>query len=255
VVLPALTVEHGADDHLPFVGPVVLAMAILADALAAMALKVERGGVKEHDLDIGKQVAAAAEQHFLDAVLDGARDEPTGALLPVGRQRLAEPAHGAVEVVQFKFVHAIEDIVALAAVGGAVAAGAEQAVQNGEEDGAFDGELEMALTQQFGKDRLTAGGLPEFLEDQGRPPAAGANDRDVIVLDFREDQQFVGEACAGSEQGIDLAVLELVKSAERGEDRLLGPAVAPAIFDDLQIGAGAGFLGAEEHGELRYASP
>ena len=82
---------------------------------------------------------------------------------------------------------------------------------------------------------------------------ASADDGEIVLLMFGEDQQFLGEACSGSEQAIDLAIgLEFVDAPERGQDRLLRPAVAPVVLDDLQIGAWAGLLGAEEHGDLHF---
>ena len=57
-----LTVEHGPDDHLLEVGPMVLAVAALADRLSAFSLEVDRGRVEEDQLELGEQVAPAGEQ-------------------------------------------------------------------------------------------------------------------------------------------------------------------------------------------------
>ena len=54
----------------------------------------------------------------------------------------------------------------------------------------------------------------------------------------------VGTRSAGRTQ-------QFVEAAEGGEDGLLGAAVAPVVFDELQVGARAGLFGAEEHGGLR----
>ena len=70
---------------------------------------------------------------------------------------------------------------------------------------------------------------------------------------FGEHQQLVGKACSGGEQGIDLAAgLQLVEAAQGGQDGLLGAAIAPVVFDELEIGAWSGLFGAEEHVELRF---
>jgi hypothetical protein len=71
-----------------------------------------------------------------------------------------------------------------------------------------------------------------------------------------EEQEFLGEACSRSEQGIDLAVgLEVVEPSDGGQDGLLRAAVAPVVFDDLEIGAGAGLFGAEDQGGLLIEPP
>src|SRR5208337_4267498 len=49
---PALPVQHGAYDYLPQVGPVVLAVAPLPQALAPLALEVDAGGVEEDQLQL-----------------------------------------------------------------------------------------------------------------------------------------------------------------------------------------------------------
>ena len=44
--------------------------------------------------------------------------------------------------------------------------------------------------------------------------------------------------------------LELIEPAQGGDDPLPGATVFPAVLDDLEVGAGPGRLGAEEHGDL-----
>ncbi len=95
----ALGVDHHAEDHLHQVGPVVLRIAPLAQALPARAGEAERGGVHEHHREFGEEVAPPREQALLDQVLDRARSKRRGTGLLVGGQFLAEPGHGAVEVV------------------------------------------------------------------------------------------------------------------------------------------------------------
>ncbi len=82
----------------------VLAEAALADVLAAFALEVDRGGVEEHQLEVGEQVAAVGEQVLLDAVLGAAGGEGRLARLLVVGQLLAEPGHGPVQVVELQGV-------------------------------------------------------------------------------------------------------------------------------------------------------
>ena len=72
---PAVAVDQHGEDHLPQVGPMVLAVAVLAQRLAAGALEVQAGGVHEHQVELAEQVAPMREQLLLDQVLDAARRE------------------------------------------------------------------------------------------------------------------------------------------------------------------------------------
>jgi hypothetical protein len=114
----------------------------LADGLASFALEVDRRGVEKHDVQIGEQVAAPREQRLLDEVLVGAGSERRGPVLLVFRKFLSQPGHGPVEVVQVQIADAFDGVVVLPLLGGTVAAGREEAMQHGEEDGPLDGELE-----------------------------------------------------------------------------------------------------------------
>src|SRR6266436_6765499 len=101
-------------------------------------------------------------------------------LLVVG-QDLTEPAHGAIEMMQFELVDTLQNIVVLPTFGGAIAARIEQAVQDGHEHGAFDGELETPTTEQVANNGLATGLLPEFFKNEGRAPVAGLNDRELLL--------------------------------------------------------------------------
>src|SRR3982750_2540280 len=72
---PSRGVDDHAQDQLHQVGPVVLGVAALPEALPACALEAQRRGVYEHDGELAEQVTAAGEQRLLDLVLDAARGE------------------------------------------------------------------------------------------------------------------------------------------------------------------------------------
>src|SRR5689334_18909135 len=81
----------------------------------------------------------------------------------------------------------------------------------------------------------------------------GTDGGQALVAMLGEYQELAGKACSGGEQGIDLAAgLQLIQAAQGGQDGLLGAAIAPVVFDELQIGAWSGLFGAEEHDELRF---
>src|SRR5204862_4360012 len=104
----------------------------------------------------------------------------------------------------------VEGVVPFPAVGGAITAASAEAVQDREEDGAFDGKLEVAIRQEFAEHVAAAGFAPESLEDQRGTEAARGDDGKLAVVVGGEQEQGLGQACAGSEEGVQLAgALEL----------------------------------------------
>ena len=62
-------------------------------------------------------------------------------------------------------------------------------------------------------------------------------------------QNPLGEARPRREQGVELAGLpQSIEPTQRDEDALLRSAVAPVIFNDLEVGPRSGPFDAEEHG-------
>src|SRR5262249_21298518 len=152
--------EHGADDHLPQIGPMILAVAILPDALAAVTFEVERCGIEEDDVHVGEQIATAREQQFLDQIFGATWYELGRTLLLLVGQMMSEPSHGPIQMVQLQLVHALENVVLFPAFGGTIAAGSQQAVQDSHEHGAFDGKFKMPSAQHFADDGGAADLMP-----------------------------------------------------------------------------------------------
>ena len=158
--------------------------------------------------------------------------------------------------MELKVVASLDLVVVFPLVGGAIAAGVEEPVQDGEEDGPLDGELEAASLEQVPDDMLAAGLLPEPLEDQGRADVPGRDGREPALGVRGEHQDRAGKAGSRGEQGVELAaLLELIESSQGGDDALAGATAFPAVLDDLEVGAGSGGLGAEEHGALQIGTP
>ena len=125
-------------------------------------------------------------------------------------------------------------------------------MQNREEDGAFHREAEGTTGQELADDILAAGLLPQAFKDKSRADALSGEDRCLAVAVGGEQEDVFGKACSGGEQRIELAgLLELVESAEGGEDALADAAVGAGVFDDLQVLTGTGLFDAEEYGGLR----
>jgi hypothetical protein len=157
--------------------------------------------------------------------------------------------------MELELAAALDPVILPPLLGGAVAAGVEEPVQDDEEDSPLQGELEPPALQELTDDVPAAGGLQEPVEDQGR---ADVPDRDgwQATLGVLGDQQDrAGQAGTGGEQDIELAaLLELIEPAEGSDDALPGASGLPAVLDDLEVGAWAGRLGAEEHDALRFGT-
>ena len=92
--------DDHCEDHLPQIGPVVLAVAVAAERLATGAFEIQAGGVHEHQVEPREQIAPMCEQPFLDQILDAAGRKRRAAVLILRRQFLPEPCHRAIEVMQ-----------------------------------------------------------------------------------------------------------------------------------------------------------
>src|SRR5271166_514944 len=77
---PVAVNEHGK-DHLPQIRPMILAVAVLAQRLAAGTLKVQAGGVHEHQVEPREQIAPMCEQPLLHHVLHAPWRERRAAVL------------------------------------------------------------------------------------------------------------------------------------------------------------------------------
>ena len=78
-------------------------------------------------------------------------------------------------------------------------------MEDREEDGPLDGELEAAPPQELLDHMLAAGLLPEPLEDQSRADAAVVDDRESPLGVSGEEQDRLGQSRTRGEQSIELA--------------------------------------------------
>src|SRR5574337_553130 len=246
---PAVAVDEHGQDHLVKVGPVILGEAAPPQPLAAGALEIEAGGVHEHDVERGQEVAPGGEQLLLQNVLHAARRKRRRAVLLILGKLLAQPRHRAVEMMQLDSVDAVDAVILAPAVGGAVGAAADEAVQHGQERRALQPELMLARPRQALDHAPAAGLLPQSLEGERRPDAARADRRRLAPVERVEHDRLLRKARPRAQQPLQLSArLQVLDPPERG-DHLLADrrAIAPAL-DDLQIGAAARGLLAEIHG-------
>src|ERR1035441_1622816 len=150
-------------------------------------------------------------------------------------------------LVRAQIADALDGVVVLPLLGGTVAAGREEAMQDGEEDGPLDRELEATAMQQGHQDFVDRAGLPESLEDQGRPDPGAARGNAVAASMGAEDGEFFGESSQRLDQGVELAAgQQLIEAAETKQDVLLDLAAHPLVIHDEQIGPGTVGLRANE---------
>jgi hypothetical protein len=72
---PALHIQGHPDNHLAQIGPVILAMTVATDALAASSFEVNGSRVKEDQPDFAEQIAIPIKERLFDQVL-GASGSP-----------------------------------------------------------------------------------------------------------------------------------------------------------------------------------
>ena len=105
--------------------PVILRMAALAERLPALPFEIQGGRVHEHDGEIAQQIAPPLEQPLLDQILDATGNERAIGLIR-GRKLLAEPSHGAVEMMEIELLDAVDAVIVASVFAGAVGARHDQ---------------------------------------------------------------------------------------------------------------------------------
>src|SRR5450830_1203896 len=248
---PAITVQEHGEDHLAQVRPMILGIAVPAEGLPARALEIETGRVHEYEIEFAEQVAPLLEQAFFDNVLEAARRKWGAVILFARRQLLAEPGHRPIKMMQVEPLDAVDPVVLSPPIGRPVRSTSEQAMQYGEEDGAFECKPMLALTGDLLDDGPASGLLPQPFEHEGGPDAPHVSGNCSAVVDCVDDDRLGGEARAGSQKPFQLSALaQILNTSERGDHLLTDLRAVAVAFDDLQIGATAGGLLSEVHGRL-----
>ena len=120
-------IEGDANNHLGQVGPVVFAIAVLADTLPASSLEINGGRIKEHQAHFAKEIALALKEGFFDHILGATR----AAQHPLP-DLFSQPRHSPVEMLEGQVLGSWNSITLSPALGGPVAARSEKPVQHGE---------------------------------------------------------------------------------------------------------------------------
>ena len=251
----AVPVNHHPQHHLFAIAAVVLALAVLAEGVAAVAGEEQRGGVEEHQVERGEEIAASSEQLLLDEVFGAPRRGGVGVGVV---ERLAEPAHRAVQMLQLKPRGAVDRLVTAPPQRAAVGARDHETVQHGHEHRAFDIEVMVAGGEQLAHDLLAAGLTPEPFEDQRRADRDDVGVGRIVCVAgvFCEHHEALGEPSRGAQELVDGAGGgEVVEPAEGSDDGLLDALSFAAILRDLEISIRADFLDADEHGVSPSLTP
>ena len=143
---PAFIVNDHPDDHLLEIRPVILAEAPFAETLSAFPLEVDRGGIKENQLEAAEQITPAFEHVFFDQLLvaPGRQIGSSGLV----RKLLSQKRHRTVKMMKFNRVGTGNGVISSPAIAIPVGTGCHQSMQDGEKNRSFDIELEAARLQQ-----------------------------------------------------------------------------------------------------------
>ena len=249
------TVQDCSHHHLLAIVAVVLAVPVLPEGLPALSLEVDRRGIEEHQLQGREQISLVCEEHLLQPVLDAPRREGRRSPLLVWRQRLSQPCHGAVEVLQLEPFRTFDGVLLAPDLRRPVAAGGEQPMEHRDEDRPLHIEAELPPFQQAADQRGEAQFFPQALEDQRRAEANLPVRRDLAAPMRREHHALLGEAGARGQQRVELpAGLEHVESAESGDDVLSHRVSHALAVNDLEVLVFPAVLNSDKHGELHIAT-
>ncbi len=229
----------------------ILGLAAPPERLATLAVEVEGGGIEEHQVEIGEQVAPACEQPLFDQVLD--RPRRPGAPVLVGKL-FTQPGNRPVQMVQIEAVDPGNPVTLQPLVAGPVGAGDAKTVQHADEDRPLDRKLELALGEQSLDHRLAAGLAPQTCEDQRRADAPAVDHQPIAIAQRRQNQGGFAQPCAGLQQLVELTAVEpILRPPQRGDDMLTDRAAIAAALDDLQVTALTNGFAAEEHAASQNA--
>jgi hypothetical protein len=114
---PSPSNEH-RKDHLAKVGVMILAEAVAIQRLPARPLKIQAGGVHEHQIKAREQIAPTRKQLFFGEILGTARRQRRATHLVLIGQFLAQPRHRPVEVMQLQTFNAGDSVIIPPAIRG-----------------------------------------------------------------------------------------------------------------------------------------
>jgi len=134
----------------------IFAKAPAAEVFTALFLEVNRGRIKEHQVQFGEQIPIVKKQHFLDQIFITSQTKIVCLVLI--RQSFPQKGHGPIQMMQIQLLCARYQIVPSPFITETVRAGYHQPMQYGQKDSTFHVKLELSTGQQL----LDAGLNPAF---------------------------------------------------------------------------------------------
>ena len=141
----------------------VLAVAMLPQTLATMPLKIDRGGIEEHEIHLAEEIPALIEESLFDPVFHASGATQCGRLRFDG---FAQERHGAIQVMEIEFVGAGDTVLFTPTFGGAVATRCKESMEHSQIDGALDGKVEPTPLELMLQNALNTRLIPEPGEDK-----------------------------------------------------------------------------------------
>ena len=164
------------------------------------------------------------------------------------RQLLAEPSHGAVEMMEIEPLDAVDAVIVTPVLAGTVGARHHQSMQDGQKDGALDRELETPSPKKLLDNGPAAGLAPQPIKQQRSADALAVEIRCAPIVKNGEHHGSLGETRSGAGEAIEITTgLDHLLAAEVLDDALLGRAVLAHALDQVNVAVGADSLLAEEH--------
>ena len=157
-----------------------------------------------------KKIPARQEQILFDHVLCAARGEGGAVLLVF--ELFSQEGHRPVEVMQGQGVDAVDHVIPMPAVTGAIRTGDEEPMQNRQEDRPLHVEPELPLCQKPADDLADLQFFPESLADQRRTDLLRI--RPDVALPGEDQKNLLRKPGKGAHQVLDLALAVLPKKAK-----------------------------------------
>jgi hypothetical protein len=196
-------------------------------------------------LSSANQVAAAGKQLLFHRVLAAARRQLAGSGL-IG-ERLAEPSHGAVEMMQLKGLSTLDPVIGSPRFRSAVQARHKQPVEHCQKHRALGGKLELRLrpaplTLRGSRPHPTAARRAAPVQSAGTLHWAGLSPRPAT------DHRTLRQPGDGAGQTIEITARNgHFLAPEIGDDVLLGATVLAYVLEQVDLGVGDNALVAGEH--------
>jgi hypothetical protein len=216
---PPVAGQDRTDDYLQTIRSMILGVAKLPQTLAALALKIEAGGIEKGQGQVCKQIPAALKQRFFHHVFV-----------------VAKPTHGPVEVVQLQILRARNPHISPAFVRRPIRSRLKETMHHGKIDRPFHGKAEMTILQQLVQDPIQSDSLPQSAENQIRSDMLQSSGFQA-PLSIPIDHLNLGrEPTQRFQQGIYPPIGgQLIDAPEGRQDSLDSSFSFPAVFYNLQI--------------------